>query len=85
MEAIGNIAQLGAGLWILNVWILRFNKETDYRGGSATNMREEFDVYGFPSWAVYFVGGAKITLALLLIIGIWVDGLARPAAIGLGL
>ncbi|NNL48365.1 MAG: DoxX family protein, partial [Acidimicrobiia bacterium] len=50
MELIGTMAQLGAGLWILNVWLLRFNKETEYRGGSATNMREEFDEYGLPAW-----------------------------------
>jgi uncharacterized membrane protein HdeD (DUF308 family) len=85
METVGLIAQIAAALWILNVWILRFDKETDFRGGDATNMREEFDVYGFPSNAVYVVGGLKITLAILLLIGIWIEELVLPAAIGLAL
>ena len=46
MEIVGILAQIGAGLWILNVWILRFNKETEFRGGDAKNMLEEFQTYG---------------------------------------
>ena len=71
METVGIIAQIGASLWILNVWILRFNKETEYRGGDAKNMREEFQTYGFPSWAMYLIGGTKLSLAVLLLVGIW--------------
>ena len=82
METVGIIAQIGASLWILNVWILRFNKETEYRGGDAKNMREEFQTYGFPSWAVYLIGGTKLSLAVLLLVGIWVESLVRPAAVG---
>ena len=80
MTFVGNAAQLAAALWILNVWILRFNKETDYRGGGAKNLPEEFDVYGFPSGTVYLVGAAQIILALLLIVGLWVDVLVTPSA-----
>ena len=46
MSIIGKIAQTGSALWILNVWFNRFNKDTGYRGGDATNMREEFEEYG---------------------------------------
>ena len=84
MSFIGTIGQLGAALWILNVWILRFNKETEYRGGDAKNLPQEFDVYGFPKGTVYLVGATKISLALLLIIGLWVDPIVRPAALALG-
>ena len=42
MNIVGKAAQTGAALWILNVWFLRFNKDTGYRGGDATNMVEEF-------------------------------------------
>ena len=59
MSFIGTIGQLGAALWILNVWILRFNKETEYRGGDAKNLPQEFDVYGFPKGTVYLVGATK--------------------------
>ena len=84
MSAIGIIGQIGAALWILNVWILRFNKETEYRGGGAKNLPEEFDVYGFPRGAVYVVGATKISLALLLLVGLWVDPIVIPAAVALG-
>ena len=85
METIGLIAQIIAALWILNVWILRFNKETEYRGGNATNMKEEFANYGFPAWGMYLIGAKKMSLAILLLVGIWVDVLVRPAAILLAL
>ena len=82
---IGTVGQIGAALWILNVWILRFNKETEYRGGEAKNLPEEFDVYGFPKRTVYLVGAAKVSLAVLLIIGLWVDAIVRPAAVVLAI
>lgn len=31
---------------VLNVWLLRFNKPTIYRGGQAKSMLEEFAAYG---------------------------------------
>tara|TARA_B100001146_G_scaffold128782_1_gene112973 strand:- start:141 stop:506 length:366 start_codon:yes stop_codon:yes gene_type:complete len=85
METIGLVAQVIAALWIFNVWILRFNKATEYRGGDAKNMVEEFEAYGLPSWAMYLIGATKLTFAALLLIGVWVDALVRPAAIGLAL
>lgn len=46
------IIQLVIALGILNVWLLRFGKTTAWRGGAAKNMKEEFAVYGLPSWSV---------------------------------
>lgn len=83
MEAIGIIAQVLAALGILNVWILRFNKATEFRGGKAQNMKEEFQVYGFPELAVYVVGAIKILLAVGLLLGIWIDKLVIPASVAL--
>ena len=85
MEIIGILAQITAGLWILNVWILRFNKETEFRGGDAKNMLEEFQTYGISPPLMYLIGGTKVTLAILLIVGVWVESLTGPAAILLGL
>ncbi len=34
---------------LLNVWLLRYNKDTSYRGGSAKNLKDEFAAYGLPS------------------------------------
>ena len=83
MRYVGRIAQAGAALWIYNVWFRRFNKDTGYRGGDATNMREEFAEYGFPPNAVFAVGAAKVGLATALLVGLFVPKFVRPAAIGL--
>lgn len=83
MEILKIILQLIVGLGILNVWFLRFNKNTTYRGGEAVNMKDEFKAYGLPEKTVYLVGFIKVTLALMLIAGIWLENLVDPAAIGM--
>lgn len=82
-KIIGSIAQTGAALWILNVWFLRYDKDTGYRGGGATNMKDEFANYGLPEQSVYAVGAAKVGLAIFMLIGLKVPKLARPASLGL--
>ena len=42
------VLQLIIAVGLINVWLLRFKKATDYRGGDATNMKEEFIAYGLP-------------------------------------
>ncbi|MDB2415579.1 DoxX family protein [bacterium] len=59
-------------LGILNVWFFRFNKKTPFRGGESNTLKEEFLVYGLPTWFMYVVGFIKVSLAVLLIVGIWV-------------
>ena len=66
---------------IFLVWTIRFNLDTNYRGGDAKNLREEFQVYGLPNWSVPVVGLAKITLAITLVAGIWLPLPVRSAAI----
>ena len=83
MNYLGRIAQVGAAGWILNVWFNRFDKDTGYRGGGATNMKEEFAEYGFTEQQMYAVGATKVGLALALLIGLFVPKIVRPAAIGL--
>ena len=56
---------------IFAVWIFRPNLQTNYRAGNAKNIFEEFAVYGLPKWSVYAVGATKLTLATMLIAGIW--------------
>jgi uncharacterized membrane protein YphA (DoxX/SURF4 family) len=70
MGVVGQLAQIIVGLGLLNVWLIRFNKATEYRGGTAQNMREEFAAYGLPDWFCYLVGGLKITSGMLLLIGL---------------
>jgi hypothetical protein len=83
MKWIGRIAQTVAALWILDVWFHRYNKDTGYRGGDATNMREEFEEYGLSKYAMYAVGATKVSLATLMLAGHVVPKLVRPASTGL--
>lgn len=85
MEILKIILQLIVGLGILNVWLLRFNKKTAYRGGQASNMKEEFKAYGLSETLVYIVGFVKCFLALALLTGIWIESVTDPAAIGMGI
>ncbi len=80
MGTIMVILQLAAALGLLNVWLLRFNRRTAYRGGDAGSMSEEFAAYGLPAWFVYAIGALKVSSALALIAGIWLPALVLPAA-----
>ena len=85
MEIVKIILQVIVGLGILNVWLLRFNSSTPYRGGNAGNMKEEFKAYGLSGSLVYVVGFIKVTLAIMLLAGIWIESLVDPAAIGMAI
>tara|TARA_B100000886_G_scaffold160073_1_gene109104 strand:+ start:591 stop:962 length:372 start_codon:yes stop_codon:yes gene_type:complete len=65
------VLQLIISIGLINVWFFRFNKATQYRGGNAKNMREEFQAYGLPAWSMYLVGAAKVVIAVMLIVSIW--------------
>ena len=75
--------QVVIALGIFNVWLLRYGKASPWRGGNATNMKEEFEVYGLPSWFVGVIGFLKVLFAILLIAGIWFPVVTQPAAIGI--
>ena len=75
------ILQLGVGLGLLNVWMIRRRGSTGYRGGHAQTLRGEFEAYGLPDWMFFVVGGLKIVAGLALIAGIWVPSIVRPAAL----
>lgn len=71
MNIIILISQLVIALGIYNVWLLRTNKETAWRGGNAKTMEEEFHTYGLSSQCMRVVGFVKVLMATLLIVGIW--------------
>ena len=83
MRSVGRAAQTLAALGILNVWTVRFNRETEFRGGDAKNLPEEFEVYGLPKWMVYATGAAKVSLAFALLAGLRQPRLTQPAATAL--
>ena len=66
-------------LIVLNVWFFRFNTFTIYRGGNATNMIEEFAVYGFSETVVYIIGGLKILAAFGLLFGFFLEKTILPS------
>lgn len=80
MRTVMIILQIAAALGLLNVWLLRFEQRTGFRGGDAGTMVEEFAAYGLPAWFTYVVGSLKIGAALALIAGIWIHGIVLPAA-----
>ena len=82
MELI-NIINIIITMGILNVWIIRYDLETQWRGGGSKNLMEEFSTYGLPLWLMYFVGFAKISLAILLFLGIWINEFSFLGSIGI--
>ena len=82
MEWLVLVSQLVIALGLLNVWLLWVGKSTSWRGGEAKNMREEFLAYGLPPWFMWVIGFLKVALATLLIAGLWLPSISRPAAIG---
>ena len=85
VDALVTLLQLTIALVIMAVWLVRPKMETSYRAGDATNIFEEFEVYGLPNWSVYLVGGIKLSLAILLIVGIWYSSVVQYAALGMGI
>ena len=80
-----SIINLIIALGILNVWLIRFNKKTSYRGGNAKSLKEEFKVYGLPNWSFFTIGFLKISLAFFLILGIWYKDITIYATIGMAI
>ena len=83
MEKIGLIIQIIIALGIINVWLIRYNKSSGWRGGGAKSLKEEFKIYGLPGWFMGLVGFLKLLFAAALIAGIWFPELILPAAIGI--
>lgn len=80
MNYITIFLQLFVAFGLLNVWIIRRNQETPYRGSSGSSLKDEFTAYGLPLWSFYVIGFIKISSALLLLLGLWKPFLVFPAA-----
>lgn len=83
MELAIKIIQIIISLVLLSVWLIRPQMETKYRGGNAKNMKEEFAVYGLPSWFMKLIGIFKVSAAILLIAGLWFPFVVHYTALGL--
>ena len=80
-----NALKIFIAISIINVWFLRFNRPTPWRGGSSQSMLEEFQTYGLSKNMMYAIGGLKILFALGLVISVWHPFLATPSAAGMAI
>ncbi|MFM7718188.1 MAG: DoxX family protein [Actinomycetota bacterium] len=76
-------AQIIVALTVANVWLLRAEKPTPFRGGSAQTLREEFAVYGLPAWSLPVVRALKLACAALLLVGLASPDLTLYGAYGM--
>lgn len=81
MQILVDILQVIAAFGLMNVWLMRFNQPTAYRGGGASTMHDEFATYGLPGWSMYVVGTLKVAIALMFIVGVWIPDVVRPSAL----
>ncbi len=83
MDYLEIILKIVVALSIFNVWLLRGNKSTPFRGGNANSIKEEFAVYGLPGWVMVVVGTIKVVLALVLLVSIYYPAVEMIGALGL--
>ena len=65
------LLKLIIALGLLNVWVVRFDKPTPYRGGNSRNMIEEFKYYGLPKTFMYAIGLFKVLLSLFILFSLF--------------
>ena len=82
MSQISKILSAVVSFTIINVWLFRFNKSTLYRGGNASNLYEEFEVYGLSDYFL-IIGIIKVSLAVLLLVGVFYKKLTLFSASGI--
>jgi len=78
------VSQIIIAFGIYNVWLIRANQATGYRGGDAKTLEEEFHVYGLSTDTMRLVKVLKLSFATLILLGIWYPLLACLGAIGMG-
>ena len=84
MSQISKILSAVVSLTIINVWLFRSSKSTLYRGGNASNLYEEFEVYGLSDYFL-IIGIIKVSLAILLLIGVFYKKLTLFSASGIAI
>jgi len=81
MKYIKELLMLVVSLLVLNVWLLRVDQETIYRGGDAINMMQEFAVYGLNETMFYIIGALKVLSATGLLVGFFYKKTIVPSAL----
>jgi hypothetical protein len=77
---VSTLLQVVVALGLYNVWLVRANRATSYRGGASKTLREEFKAYGLSDAVFRLVGALKLGCATLLLAGLGIPALTAPAA-----
>ena len=70
MKLLSKILSVIVGLTVINVWLFRADKSTLYRGGNASSLLEEFQVYGLEDYFL-IIGIVKVSLAIMLLLSLY--------------
>jgi len=84
LTKISKVLSVIVGLTVINVWLFRSGKSTSYRGGDASNLMEEFEVYGLGDYFMT-IGIIKVSLAVLLLLSIYFNKLKLISSLGIGI
>ncbi len=82
MKLLSKILSVIVGLTVINVWLFRSNRSTSYRGGDASNLLEEFQVYGLDDYFL-IIGIVKVSLAIMLLLSLYYKKLSFFASSGI--
>ena len=74
LKVISKVFSVFVGLTVINVWLFRSGKNTPYRGGNATNLLDEFEVYGLEDYFL-IIGIVKVSLAIILLLSLYFNKL----------
>ena len=84
LAKISKVLSVIVGLTVINVWLFRSGKSTSYRGGDASNLMEEFEVYGLGDYFMT-IGILKVSLAVLLLLSIYFNKLKLISSLGIAI
>ena len=84
LTKISKVLSVIVGLTVINVWLFRSGKSTSYRGGDASNLMEEFEVYGLSDYFMT-IGIIKVSLAVLLLLSIYFNKLKLISSLGIAI
>ena len=84
LTKISKVLSVIVGFTVINVWVFRSGKSTSYRGGDASNLMEEFEVYGLGDYFMT-IGIIKVSLAVLLLLSIYFNKLKLISSLGIAI
>ena len=82
MKILSKVLSVVVGLTVINVWLFRSNRSTSYRGGDASSLLEEFQVYGLDDYFL-LIGIVKVSLAIMLLLSLYFKKLSFFASSGI--